>query len=167
MKDDSDEDSAIEDPNTESLKTQLRSVPAPRPGSEILQPQVFAVSGPRLSPPTKMKSAQPQESLVPGISQLRVSRSPVRNLFPDPARTQSRSSTLVDAESLQESSQRDPTFQPLPLDLSETASQVAEDPQQSLQDKVSDFLARLHQDSINLSLDIPKPRPFPGKSRDV
>ena len=59
----------------------------------------------------------------------------------------------------------DPTFRPLPLDLSETASRL-EDPQQSqsLQDKVSDFLARLHQDSINLSLDIPKPRPFPGKS---
>ena len=76
MKDDSDEDSAIEDPNTESLKTQLRSVPAPRPGSEILQPQVFAVSGPRLSPPTKMKSSQPQESLVPGISQLGSSKSP-------------------------------------------------------------------------------------------
>ena len=57
----------------------------------------------------------------------------------------------------------DPSFRPLPLDLSETASQL-EDPKQSLQDKVSDFLARLHQDSINLSLDIPKPRPFPGKN---
>ena len=167
MREASDSDSAIEDPNTESLKARPRSGQVPPPGSEMLQPQVFAVSVPSLSPPTKMKSSQPQENLVPGISQLRAARSPVRNLFPDPARTQSRSSTLVDAESLQESSQRDPTFQPLPLDLSETASQVAEDPQQSLQDKVSDFLARLHQDSINLSLDIPKPRPFPGKSRDM
>ena len=60
----------------------------------------------------------------------------------------------------------DPSFRPLPLDLSETASQL-EDPQQSLQDKVSDFLARLHQDSINLSLDIPKPRPFPGKKPEI
>ena len=60
----------------------------------------------------------------------------------------------------------DPSFRPLPLDLSETASKL-EDPQQSLQAKVSDFLARLHQDSINLSLDIPKPRPFPGKSGAV
>ena len=62
----------------------------------------------------------------------------------------------------------DPSFQPLPLELSETVSTVAESSRsqesQSLQDKVSDFLARLHQDSINLSLDIPKPRPFPGKA---
>ena len=62
----------------------------------------------------------------------------------------------------------DPSFQPLPLELSETVSTVAESSRsqesQSLQDKVSDFLARLHQDSINLSLDIPKPRPFPGKN---
>ena len=105
MKDDSDDDSAIEDPNTESLKSRPRSVQVPPPGSEILQPQVFTVSGPRLSPPTKMRSGT--ETAVPGISQLRVSKSPVRNLFPDPARTQSRSSTLVDAESLHESSHRD------------------------------------------------------------
>ena len=109
MKDDSDEDSAIEDPNTESLKSRPRSVQVPPPGSEILQPQVFPVSGPRLSPPTKIKSAKSvTEIVVPGISQLRASKSPVRNLFPDPARTQSRSSTLVDAESLHhESSHRD------------------------------------------------------------
>ena len=76
------------------------------------------------------------------------------------------------------------TFQPLPLDLSETRSDVSESElasvklqdqsqasvkhqdqsqlKQSLEDKVSDFLARLQQDSINLSLDIPKPRPFDG-----
>ena len=192
VKEDSDDDSAIEDPNTESLKSRPRSVQVAPPGSEILQPQVFPVivsRGPRLSPPTKMRSGKAQaESSVPGISQLRASKSPVRNLFPDSgtARAQSRSSTLVDAESLAESSQRDPSksgvipssevfvysplvdpsFRPLPLDLSETASQLEDSPQsqsQSLQDKVSDFLARLHQDSINLSLDIPKPRPFPGK----
>ena len=112
VKEDSDEDSAIEDPNTESLKSRPRSVQVPPPGSEMLQPQVFPVShsGPRLSPPTKMRSGKTQaESSVPGISQLRASKSPVRNLFPDSgqARTQSRSSTLVDAESLAESSQRD------------------------------------------------------------
>ena len=108
MKDDSDEDSAIEDPNTESLKSRPRSVQVPPPGSEILQPQVFTVSGPRLSPPTKIKSAKSvTEIVVPGISQLRASRSPVRALFQDTARTQSRSSTLVDAESLQESSYRE------------------------------------------------------------
>ena len=112
VKEDSDDDSAIEDPNTESLKSRPRSVQVAPPGSEILQPQVFPVisTGPRLSPPTKMRSGKPQaESSVPGISQLRASKSPVRNLFPEsgPARTQSRSSTLVDAESLHESSQRD------------------------------------------------------------
>ena len=112
MKEDSDEDSAFEDPNTESLKGRPRSVQVPPAGSEILKPQVFPVSGsvPSLSPPTKMRSGKAQaESSVPGISQLRASKSPVRNLFPDPApaRAQSRSSTLVDAESLTESSQQD------------------------------------------------------------
>ena len=109
VKEDSDEDSAIEDPNTESLKSRPVSVPpVPPVGSEILQPQVFSVSrgGPGLSPPTNMRSGA-----VPGISQLRASKSPVRALFPDPptsARTgTSRSSTLVDAESLHESSQPD------------------------------------------------------------
>ena len=105
MREDSDSDSAIEDPNTESLKARPRSAQAPPPGSEMLQPQVFAVSVPSLSPPTKMKSGEePQGRVVPGISQLRASRSPVRALFQDTARTQSRSSTLVDAESLQGSS---------------------------------------------------------------
>ena len=115
VKEDSEEDtedSAIEDPNTESLKSRPRSVQVPPGGSEMLQPQVFAVnqSGPRLSPPTKMRSGV---ASVSGISQLRAAKSPVRNLFPDPApapvtaRTQSRSSTLVDAESLADSSQRD------------------------------------------------------------
>ena len=105
VREDSDSDSAIEDPNTESLKARPRSAQAPPPGSEMLQPQVFAVSVPSLSPPTKMKSGEePQGRVVPGISQLRASRSPVRALFQDTARTQSRSSTLVDAESLQGSS---------------------------------------------------------------
>ena len=113
VKEDSEEDSAIEDPNTESLKSRPRSVQVPP------EPQVFPVvreSRHRLSPPTKMRSGKAQaESSVPGISQLRAARSPVRNLFPDPApvpapaRAQSRSSTLVDAESLAESSQRDPS----------------------------------------------------------
>ena len=102
VREDSDSDSAIEDPNTESLKARPRSGQVPPPGSEMLQPQVFAVSVPSLSPPTKMKSGE--ERVVPGISQLRTSRSPVRALFQDTARTQSRSSTLVDAESLQGSS---------------------------------------------------------------
>ena len=113
VREDSDSDSAIEDPNTESLKARPRSAQVPPPGSEMLQPQVFAVSVPSLSPPTKMKSSEePQgrverERVVPGISQLRASRSPVRALFQDTARTLSRSSTLVDAESLQESSYRE------------------------------------------------------------
>ena len=174
MKENSDEDSAIEDPNTESMKS--------------VRPQVFPVTVNRasISPPTRMPGEKTQaQSLMPGISQLRTSKSPgfvkelinqiecisaVRNLFPETGRTQSRSSTLVDAESLQGSSVADktPTFQPLPLDLSETPSQLEvperTEEKQSLQDKVSDFLARLHQDSINLSLDIPKPRPFPGRT---
>ena len=114
MKEDSEEDSAIEDANTESLKSRPRSVQVPPPGSEILEPQVFPVreSGPRLSPPTNMRSGKVQvESSVSGISQLRAAKSPVRNLFtapaPAPAKAQSRSSTLVDAESLTESSEQD------------------------------------------------------------
>ena len=80
VKEDSDEDSAIEDPNTESLKSRPRSAQLPPGGSEMLQPQVFAVNqnGPRLSPPTKMRSgaAQAESSVsVPGISQLRASMS--------------------------------------------------------------------------------------------
>ena len=68
-----------------------------------------------------------------------------------------------------------PSFQPFPLDLSETGSQAdlkdvtdnakeahEDTMKQSLEDKVSDFLSRLHQDSVNLSLEIPQPRPFPG-----
>jgi len=162
-----DEDSAYQDPNTDSLRSRPKSSARAGVG---LGPPVPSVpqpgGGPRAaaSPPTKLA----------GAGQLPAS--PVRNLFPDTGRTQSRSSTLVDAESLQED--KSPSFQPLPLDLSETRSQVGDDDapgrdvpdlsaaldKKTLDDKVSDFLARLHQDSVNLSLDIPKPRPYEGGS---
>ena len=184
-----DEDSAYQDPNTDSLRSRPKSSARAGVG---LGPPVPSVpqpgGGPRAaaSPPTKLAGA--------GAGQLPAS--PVRNLFPDTGRTQSRSSTLVDAESLQEDKSKSwtrsssvftvhsvdrhhvsgPSFQPLPLDLSETRSQVGDDDapgrdvpdlsaapdKKTLDDKVSDFLARLHQDSVNLSLDIPKPRPYEG-----
>ena len=68
-------------------------------------------AGPRLAPGQGMETSVPQPGGGPraaaspptklaGAGQLPAS--PVRNLFPDTGRTQSRSSTLVDAESLQE-----------------------------------------------------------------
>ena len=68
VKEDSDNDSAIEDPNTESMKSKQEGRREP-----LIQPQVFSVtsvSRPRLSPPTKLTT------LVPGISQLGSSKSP-------------------------------------------------------------------------------------------
>ena len=90
-----DEDSAYQDPNTDSLRSRPKSSAR---GGVGLGPPVPSVpqpgGGPRAaaSPPTKLAGA--------GAGQLPAS--PVRNLFPDTGRTQSRSSTLVDAESLQE-----------------------------------------------------------------
>ena len=72
-----------------------------------------------------------------------------------------------------------PSFQQLPLDLSETKSEIGDveagdqakknlevsrssSIKLSLEDKVSDFLARLQNDSQSLDIDIPKPRPFAG-----
>ena len=99
IKDDSDNDSAYDDPNTESLRSRPKSsrqnhLSVPQPGAKI------ATS---TSPPTKMTNNPKPDTKIPGVSQLRMSKSPVRNLFPPPdnnLRTQSRSSTLVDAESI-------------------------------------------------------------------
>ena len=90
-----DEDSAYQDPNTDSLRSRPKSSAR---GGVGLVPPVPSVpqpgGGPRAaaSPPTKLAGAGAGQ--LPG--------SPARNLFPDTGRTQSRSSTLVDAESLQE-----------------------------------------------------------------
>jgi len=172
---DDENDSAYDDPNTESLKSRPKSS-----RQDILKkPQV------EVSPPTKIPSHDHVSDRVDGVSQLRAdrkSKSPVRNLFPvDPqsGRTQSRSSTLVDMESIHED--KSPSFQQLPLDLSETKSEIGDveagdqakknlevsrssSIKLSLEDKVSDFLARLQNDSQSLDIDIPKPRPFAGGS---
>ena len=93
---DDDDDSAYDDPNTESLKSRPRSarpLTAPVSGDHLVTTGVEHHVVTSESPPTRLA----------GISQL--SKSPVRNLFPssssDP-RAQSRSSTLVDADSIQD-----------------------------------------------------------------
>ena len=69
VKEDSDNDSAIDDPNTESLASR------PRGGKVVPELQVFPVrlSVPIPSPPAKMAGEKP---LVTGVSQLRKSKSP-------------------------------------------------------------------------------------------
>ena len=166
---DQSDDSAYEDPNTESLKSSARDQANPPPSSAASKSNLG------LSPPTRMANTQPEPEAASG-GQVQVS--PVRNLFSgaENARTQSRSSTLVDTESLQETEDKVSSFQPLQLDLSETSSQIDQDMtdsesrktpsqnRQSLEDKVSDFLSRIHKDSANISIEIPKPRPFEGGS---
>ena len=170
---DQSEDSAYEDPNTESLKSRPKS--SVRGLTERPHSSASAASQTNLSPPTKMIH-QPEPG-VSGNSQLRPANSSNLNFVPgaEHARTQSRSSTLVDTESIQED--KAASFQPLQLDLSETSSQIdsndVSDPatrkapvnmKQSLEDKVSDFLSRINKDSADISIDIPKPRPFEGGS---
>ena len=106
---DVDDDSAYEDPNTESLKSRPKSA---RPGDNVMVQHAMVL------PPTKVSHVtarvpMPRDN-VDGITKLnsdtgtalpkshRMSQSPVRNLFPDTERGQSRSSTLVDADSLQD-----------------------------------------------------------------
>ena len=109
---DEDDDSAIDDPNTESLKS--KAVPGAgdqAPVSTASPPTRIPSDGAariaqaqKTRIPSSSKDAQIPPGQVTGISQLRMSRSPVRNLFPEThdVRAQSRSSTLVDADSLQE-----------------------------------------------------------------
>ena len=170
------EDSAFDDPNTESLRSRPKSgqnkevakplapllsqqtVPQqPGPVTQVLRLGVPSIPS---SPPTKMTN----------------SPKPPSTFLPPPATTttaQSRSSTMVE-------SPPPLTFQPLPLDLSETLSesshvqiekQVLPQDQdvptkQSLETKVSSFLSRLHQDSLHLQISqpIPQAEPFPGPS---
>jgi len=170
------EDSAFDDPNTESLRSRPKSgqrkekesakplAPLLKHPIEPQQPgpvsEVFRLSAPTIpfSPPTKMSSYpnKPQTFLPP----------------PPPTTTtvQSRSSTMVESPT-------HPAFQPLPLDLSETVSECSSvmvekqalplDPdvpeKQSLEIKVSSFLSRLRQDSLHLQ-NIPQAEPFPGPS---
>ena len=72
---DDENDSAYDDPNTESLKSRPKSS-----RQDILKkPQV------EVSPPTKIPSRDQVSDRVDGVSQLRAdrkSKSPVRNLFP-------------------------------------------------------------------------------------
>ena len=168
------EDSAFDDPNTESLRSRPksgqskgRSKPVAPLLKQQMEPQlpgpvsqVFRLSAPVVpsSPPTKMSSyhKQPQTFLPP----------------PPPITTsvQSRSSTMVESPT-------HPAFQPLPLDLSETVSECSAvvvekqalpldqdvPDKQSLETKVSSFLSRLRQDSLHLQ-NIPQAEPFPGPS---
>lgn len=164
--DDQSEDSAYEDPNTESLKSRPKSTA--RGQLQPLQSSTSAACQTNLSPPVRMISKP--ESWVSSNNHL---RPPAQGLGAEHARTQSRSSTLVDTDSIQED--KAASFQPLQLDLSETSSQIechdvtdqAPAPvntKQSLEDKVSDFLSRIHKDSADISIEIPKPRPFEGGS---
>ena len=164
--DDQSEDSAYEDPNTESLKSRPKS--RARGQSQPLQSSNSAASQTNLSPPVRMISKP--ESWVSSNNHL---RPPAQGLGAEHARTQSRSSTLVDTDSIQED--KAASFQPLQLDLSETSSQIEShdvthpapapvNTKQSLEDKVSDFLSRIHKDSADISIEIPKPRPFEGGS---
>ena len=170
---DQSEDSAYEDPNTESLKSRPKS--SVRGRTQRPHSSTSAASQSKLSPPTKMIN-QPEPG-VSGNNHLRPANSPTQNFAQgaEHARTQSRSSTLMDTESIQED--KAASFQPLQLDLSETSSQIdsndVTDPstrkapvniKQSLEDKVSDFLSRINKDSVDISIDIPKPRPFEGGS---
>ena len=68
VKEDEDEDSAIEDPNTESLK---------RPVS-VQQPGVFSVTIPpvQLSPPTKMRTEKSQAGSEAGLRNVVSRKSP-------------------------------------------------------------------------------------------
>jgi len=166
------EDSAFDDPNTESLRSrpksgQTKEKERTKPLKHLTEPQqavpvsqVFRLSAPTIlsSPPTKMSSYpnQPQTFLPP----------------PPPTTTtvQSRSSTMVESPT-------HPAFQPLPLDLSETVSECSSvmvekqalpldqdvPEKQSLETKVSSFLSRLRQDSLHLQ-NIPQAEPFPGPS---
>ena len=71
---DDENDSAYDDPNTESLKSRPKSS-----RQDVLKPQV------EVSPPTKIPSHDHVSDRVDGVSQLRAdgkSKSPVRNLFP-------------------------------------------------------------------------------------
>ena len=72
---DDENDSAYDDPNTESLKSRPKGS-----RQDILKkPQV------EVSPPTKIPSHDHVSDRVDGVSQLRAdgkSKSPVRNLFP-------------------------------------------------------------------------------------
>ena len=156
MDEDQSEDSAYEDPNTESLKSRPKS-------SARSQAQ----------PPNASASAASQANKsdlgVSGHKHLKPAKFLDKNLGVEPARTQSRSSTLVDTESIQED--KVASFQPLQLDLSETSSQIENhdvtdqaDTKLSLEDKVSDFLERIHKESADISIEIPKPRPFEGGS---
>ena len=99
-----------------------------------------------------------------------------------PPRSQSRSSTLRDTTTTPTFQPKDVSFQPAVLDLSETQSitevdGVAPIPRHpetfgppptsktsSLETKVTGFLARLHQDSVNLSLEVPQVKSFQGPS---
>ena len=112
------------------------------------------------SPPTRQAAPPPGPALTTAAL-------PNQALYPpEPPRAPSRSSTLLDAESLGAAS---PAFHALPLDMSETVSHVEGEGEESasapakesLEAKVSQFLARLRQDSINLDLTVPQPRPHP------
>ena len=173
---DQSEDSAYEDPNTESLKSRPKS--SARGQAQPQQSSTSAASQTNLSPPVRMINKP--ELGVSGNNHPRPAKSPTLKLGPgsgaEHGRAQSRSSTLVDTESIQEEDKA-ASFQPLQLDLSETSSQIdsqdVTDPamrkapvniKQSLEDKVSDFLSRIHKDSADISIEIPKPRPFEGGS---
>ena len=190
------DDSAFDDPNTESLKSRPKSVKnkdkilaqvlKQAPKQPVPVAQVFRIHTqvpPNLSftPPTKIttSSNHPQAPYQPTLP-LQQFSPPTSRLDLLPQRAQSRSSTLMDSPT----AGRSPIFQALPLDLSETVSESSQlgiekqsfsqvptsssspptviqklatqekSTKESLETKVSSFLARLHQDSLHLSLNM-------------
>jgi len=139
------DDSAFDDPNTESLRSRPKGVKnkveeKSRPFAQVLenqipqQPahisQVFRVNTQvshniSSSPPTKMTTTKcpPPNFLSPqNFLQPQQFPPPVSRLDLLPPRAQSRSSTMVESPATGTS----PAFQPLPLDLSETVSEASQ-----------------------------------------
>jgi len=160
----SDSDSAIDDPSTDILSIRSKCVDSketPKKQGQGVAPQTAPVIQ---APPHTLSSSPPTK--IPATQCVPLLTTAMLDMLPP--LPPSHSSTMVESPA-------SPVFQPLPLDLSETVSEIL--PQmlpassttpakQSLESKVSSFLTRLHQDSLQLQLSqiLPQPQPYPGVS---